>query len=391
MNYQLNLKKRADELKVRLLKRRWLTHSVRPLFLGFFFLVPFIASAASLESLLQTVQQYGYDPAIQSFCAEQDGISLVSYRSDAQMVPASVSKLYVTDWALSVRDPSFRYQTKFYLSNGTLSIVGGKDPQFVQDDLKRVFAALSKTERSKIKKIVFDRNVIFNWQTLPQGIGIQIAQVSKKYFGRTIQVRYSPLLIFQSKTRMTLFSPPLHRILKEMNVYSNNSTADSIFIELGGASEFKNYLSRTYGALAHDASFGVGSGTHDNMTTCRLTLAVTKHLHQKIQTLGMQISDLLVIPGVDKGSNRTRFKDVKTAVAVKTGYVWHAHTVAGILNARSGPVYFAVFTYDAINPQVPRGASLVDALVSKMAENYSRITWPYSTPDYNTLDERVLK
>jgi D-alanyl-D-alanine carboxypeptidase/D-alanyl-D-alanine-endopeptidase (penicillin-binding protein 4) len=341
--------------------------------------------------LLQTVRTYGYDPLTQSFCAEQNGISLVSYRSDVQMVPASVSKLYVTDWALSVRDPNFTYKTKFYFSKGTLTIVGGKDPQLVQDDLKRVFAGLTKNERSKIKKIVFDRNVIFNWQTIPAGIGVQLAQVSKKYFGRTIQVRYSPLVIFQTKPRFTLASPPLYRILKEMNVYSNNVTADSIFTELGGALEFRNYLVRTYGMYGNDASFGTGSGTHDNMTTCRLTLLVTKHLHQKIEMLGMKPADFLVIPGVDKGSNRTRFKDVNTAVAIKTGYVWHAHTVAGILNAHSGPVYFAVFTYDAINPQVPRGASLVDALVSKMAENYSHITWPYSTPDYNTLDERILK
>lgn len=307
------------------------------------------------------------------------------------MIPASVSKLYVTDWALSMRRPDFRYETKFYFSGSTLSIIGGRDPQLVENDIKRVFAGLTKTERSKIKKIVFDRNVIFNWQTIPNGIGTELAVVSKKYFGRTIQVRYSPLLIFQGKPRFTVASPTFDRILKEMNVYSNNSTADAIFRELGGSAEFKKYLLATYGTLAHDASFGTGSGTHDNMTTCRLTLAVLKHLNQKIIESGKEPADFLVIPGADKGSNQKRFIGIENEIAVKTGYVWHVHTVAGILKTNSEPIYFAVFTYDALHARVPRGASLVDALVRTIAENYPRISWLYPKPDYNTLDERIWR
>jgi D-alanyl-D-alanine carboxypeptidase len=315
MNLQLNLKKCAGEPKARLPKKAWFIRSLVSFFIGISLFLPQVTFAVSVDSLLQTVRQYGYDPLTQSFCVEQNGVPLVSYRSDIQMIPASVSKLYVTDWALSMRRPDFRYETKFYFSGSTLSIIGGRDPQLVENDIKRVFAGLTKTERSKIKKIVFDRNVIFNWQTIPNGIGTELAVVSKKYFGRTIQVRYSPLLIFQGKPRFTVASPTFDRILKEMNVYSNNSTADAIFRELGGSAEFKKYLLATYGTLAHDASFGTGSGTHDNMTTCRLTLAVLKHLNQKIIESGKEPADFLVIPGADKGSNQKRFIGIENEIA----------------------------------------------------------------------------
>jgi D-alanyl-D-alanine carboxypeptidase/D-alanyl-D-alanine-endopeptidase (penicillin-binding protein 4) len=355
------------------------------------FLFPIVTLAALSDSLTTIVSQFGYVPTDQAFCAEQNGNSVVSYRSDAQMVPASVSKLYVSDWALSVRDPSYRYQTKFYFSGGVLTIVGSLDPQFVEDDLKRIFAALTKTERARLSKIVFDRNIVFNWQTNPMGIGSEVARVAKRYFGRTIQVRYAPVALPTTRVRLTLSSPPLVRVLKEMNTYSNNVTADAIFTDLGGPLAFKYYMEKTYGSVASDITFGTGSGINDNLTTCRLTLVVLKHLYTRLLSLGLLPSDVLVIPTVDPGSTQRRFTAYGPSLAIKTGYVWHTQTVAGILSTDTTPVYFAVFTNDVIHPQVPRGAALVDALVAEIAKGYRTTFQVYPRKDHNTLDERIVK
>ncbi len=386
----------AEKAQARSAIRVWLIASIRfSLVLVFLvtFLIPHSVFAENTleHEMFNTISEYGFSPPSQVFCAEQNGVLLASFQDALPAIPASVAKLYVTDWALSMYSPEYRFTTKVYYSKGVLSIMGGSDPELSEADLKVIFSRLTKTEKSSLTTIVFDRNVIVNWQTSPTLIGTTIATNAKAYFKRTIKVRYRPLVVPLSKVRLTLSSSPLLTLLKEMNNYSNNVIADTLFAKLGGKEALHKYLLTTYGSMGNDASFDTGSGTHDTTTSCRLTLSVLKHIEKKLVALGKTLPDVLVVPTIDSGTVHNRFLGIGPSLVVKTGYVFHAQTAAGVMNTTNGSLYFAIFTSNIVNPYIPGGRQLVDELTADIAKTVTLIPYKYSVNQRSSQSQRTIR
>lgn len=337
------------------------------------FVLPYTTAAFTLSDI-QTINQ-GYSLAMsdQSFCIADDTSTILEHNTDTLRFPASVSKLYVTDWVLNTLPKDFRFKTQFVQKGSTLYILGGHDPQFISEHLWYVVYRTQSQTKTKITNIVFDSNTYFNWeydavsiqkqmQTLlrtPARVsGGLLAQTRAKLLykkdlpARAIPSIYSKISVsFKSNIVRpvggfvyTLSSPARDDMLKYMNIYSSNSIANILFSQLGGVSSFNAYMKKTYNVTEQNFDFTTGSGLAANSMTCRLTISVLKHIKQTVDTQNLILENIVALPG-EEGTltNRLFANPSLKAVAMKTGNVWSYVTLAGFIKTETGMKYFVFF------------------------------------------------
>jgi hypothetical protein len=85
------------------------------------FVLPYTTAAFTLSDI-QTINQ-GYSLAMsdQSFCIADDTSTILEHNTDTLRFPASVSKLYVTDWVLNTLPKDFRFKTQFVQKGSTVA------------------------------------------------------------------------------------------------------------------------------------------------------------------------------------------------------------------------------------------------------------------------------
>ena len=164
----------------------------------------------------------------------------------------------------------------------------------------------------------------------------------------------------------------LPALLKQINDYSTNISADTLFRRLGGTNAFAAYMKQTYGVGAETVTLATGSGLTGNYTTCALTLRVIKHLEETLKDRDLKLTDIMSVPTVDPGvllKRQITSVDAQAMVA-KSGYVNNHHSLAGAINTKKGLVYFAIFTYfDTQAKNVPT-KTMIDRFVTDIAAQY---------------------
>ncbi|MBC7741628.1 MAG: hypothetical protein H7061_05505 [Bdellovibrionaceae bacterium] len=168
----------------------------------------------------------------------------------------------------------------------------------------------------------------------------------------------------------TVTSPDLLRMIKYMNLNSNNHAADKFFQYSGGLSEFNNLFYRTLNFTESDLIFVNGSGQNANLNgtaheyneaTCS---AVVRTLHGLKKNLEIQkrnnldnptlkLEDALAVMGGDPRSTVAGkvYTNPTTAnsVMAKSGTVGKAVTLAGMISAQTGNYFF----YYNVEPNTP--------------------------------------
>jgi D-alanyl-D-alanine carboxypeptidase len=351
------------------------------------FLVPQFVFGASIDRDFRTLlSNYPEFPVSkQSACvSDKNGKSLFGYNDTLGIVPASVSKVYVTDFVISNMDPQYQFKTNFIINGSTLYINGDGDPFFIPGHLEKVLTKITLENKNiKINKIIFS-NFYLNWSDSVSGTQIQMQLFLKKksqIFTPSVAVIHSPVISRVPGKKYVFTSNTLLSSLKEMNIYSTNSAADIFFARLGGKVAFHDYMKKTYGAGPETISFKTGSGLEGNMTTCRLTLSVLKHLNDSLTAKGLTLLHVLPIPVVDGGSMKNRMKNIidPKVLVVKPGFVYYHDTLAGVLNTSKGNVYFAVFTDYYSRADGPRARLFIDTFVEKLIKEYRAQPFAYLT------------
>ncbi len=188
---------------------------------------------------------------------------------------------------------------------------------------------------------------------------------------------------------------PLPTLLKQINNYSTNISADTLFRRLGGSVAFARYMKETYGATSNVVSFETGSGLSGNYTTCALTLRVIKHLHEQLAAKGLALTDIMSMPSIDPGVLNKRLiegKYVQSLVA-KSGFVNFHHALAGAINTKSGPQYFAIFTeYQKLKDGIST-RDMIDAFLNNVLKNSSKVLTSFAyVPDLSIFENvRIVK
>jgi D-alanyl-D-alanine carboxypeptidase/D-alanyl-D-alanine-endopeptidase (penicillin-binding protein 4) len=359
----------------------------------------FVANIAYASSILGTftslVSQSNLPLAKQSFCISNATSSIATYESNVRVIPASVSKLYTFDFALNTLGPNFRYTTDIYVNGTTLYINGGGDPHFVIENLRSIITQVESDQHIILKNFVFSPNFYFNWKTTPSTIIPSMITSLKEDSGSPIDphftVSYSSHAYTGSGTEYQFQSAPLSILIKQINDYSTNIAADTLFIRSGGPTAFAAYMEKTYGVDFTTIRFTTGSGLSGNYTTCALTLRVMQHYAQTAQSLGINMDDLMSMPRIDPGVLENTLLSLATTsgIVAKSGYVDYHHNYAGIAYTTNGPIYFAVFGGFTRLADGPKTEQLVENFISKTLAPYQQIPFSY-IPDNDPTKDTVI-
>ncbi len=364
-------------------------------------LFPLTAYGASIDTtFFSLAKKAKLNPDHQAVCIETlDQVAVLSHNATARIIPASVSKLYVFDWALTTLPIDFRYTTTFYLSGKTLYINGGGDPHFVVEHMRNMLTKIYDEKKVVIDTVVFSPNFYFNWKSLSHDVQIALSEALKASTG--LPVAKNVTVIPGKKTytgkgiRYEFQSAPLPALLKQINDYSTNISADTLFVRLGGAEGFSRYMERTYGAKKDKVAFNTGSGLYGNYTTCDVTMQLLRHLHTQIEKHGLQLTDILSMPRIDPGVLNSRLIDKTYAqsLVAKSGFVNYHHSLAGVISTKKGPLYFAVFTdFDDMKKSAPT-KTMIDYFMNEVLKQYQKNLKSFRyVPDVTILkDVRITR
>lgn len=380
-------------------------------FLPLFF--SFLVNAAYAVDFDQTWQKLLKKHSLaandQAYCTDLNG-SIEGFNIDKPMNPASVTKLFVSLWAIKELGVHFQFETKFFYNqaDNSLHIEGGGDPYFVSENILYILNQLNDAEIYQLDRVTFDENLLFNWS---KG-STTIAQDLKRHFNThlwtnalnqtltqlltSIEEQQVPLIIKKPMMRATsvsfrerpateytqvfaVYSQPLFRQLKQMNQFSNNFMAQAYFDYLGKSNELERFLKEEAGIEKKDAYFFNGSGLDNNYTTCRATLTVIKKLYQEIEAQEMKPQDVMAVSAADQGTLRDRFTDAKyqNTILAKTGTLATVSTLAGSLFQAKTHRYFAIFN----SKQVPhKGRAFQDDFIEAIFSPDT--SFPYAVTAY---------
>ena len=335
------------------------------------------APANRPDPVAQTaVQQYvnevaglGRDEEYHGVWLQSEEGVLAHHQGTVPLPAASLTKVATTLAALRTWGPTYQFVTLVDATGpiqdgvlrGDLIVQGGGDPFFVTEDalaLRQSLQALGL--RHVTGKLIISGNFFMNFTTNPAISGKLLKQVFSplpKYVGRKghrAVVPASPQLTIAGPVEVVSFCPPtqaslvrhrslpLFKILKRMNVHSNNAMAEMFTAALGGPPRMVQQAAYAASVPAADLHLINGSGLGPaNQLSARTVCALFSTIHRLMTPAKLTVADVFPVSGIDGGTIRRRH--LPAYAVVKTGTLRHVAALAGVILTRThGPVWFAL-------------------------------------------------
>ncbi len=304
----------------------------------------------------------------------QSGPMLMANHQGTTPLPAaSLTKIATSLAAVSKLGLDYQFETLVGATGpvengvlkGDLIITGGGDPLFVSEEAITLGNTLNRMGIKRVEgNLVIKGNFAMNFQTNPLLAG-QVLKHSLHHasWSRRTALQYSimpkgtpkPKLVIVGKVKLAeLSSPPetllirhrslpLKRIVKEMNVFSNNHMAQMLADEVGGAQVVKSVAAKLARVPSEEIQLINGSGLGvENRVSPRAACAMLMALHRIAMTKNLTIADLFPTAGFDRrGTMHAR--SLPEATAMKTGTLRDVSALAGVMPTRDrGLVWFAI-------------------------------------------------
>lgn len=383
------------------------------------------ANAQSLDPLWDSLlESYQFSNNLQSYCYTNSENKIKGHRINQRVRPASVTKLYVSLWALEKMGPNYTYKTQIITDGINLHIIGAHDSFFVAENIFLLISQLNKMGISSINKLTFSDNFYFNWSSDKKQIETLLykylntdkwnEKISREFqqtinsnrdlnLGLEINTNInlsvskieanstSPFNLKNNTTTIVFESSPLHYHLKEMNIYSNNFISQKIFDLNGGTNMFSQYLLDTFDVTSQNAYFYTGSGLSDNYTTCALTIKIIDRLQKIIANNNLKNSDILSVPGSDSGTLHNRFTEqsYNKSLWAKTGTLRQTSTLSGLLSTNNGIKLFGVFNH---TDKIAAARNFQDEFIKKMIDFFGGSQFfNYSNKPYSPLKKSKIR
>ncbi|HWP65318.1 MAG TPA: D-alanyl-D-alanine carboxypeptidase [Candidatus Limnocylindria bacterium] len=343
------------------------------------------------------------------YARAEDGTVLAAVEMDRAVHPASVSKIPTTLALLRRLGPAHRFETRIVgtgpIANGTLAgdlvVEASSDPFIVSEHAFWMAAELHELGvRQVAGRLRVEGPLLFNWRPDPDGAGLRAVLTgaaghdawSAARAGRPGLGERPPRLRFLDKTvprgaaRETLLvhrSPPLVRIVKAFNGYSNN-VFHPLSDVIGGPAAVQKIAVESVPAAARSGirlDNAAGAGTTNRLSP-RAAVELIAALERELAKHGLTLADVLPVAGVDAGTLRERLDDPATrgTVVGKTGTYGDvgACALAGVVyTERWGRVTFAILDRGV---PVPEARSRQDAFVRALVADAGGRALAY-TPD----------
>lgn len=389
----------------------------------------------------------------QSYCYTDEKGSLQGKNVDIKIRLASVTKLVTTLWAIDELGPEYRYETKLFIKGAHLHIQGSFDPFMSNEKMLFLISQLNTLGYTHFDKITYDKNIqifpnaqvhtdpyplitrdsngknlkqYFNtasWSNVFKAEYDRLASLAKKdRFLQSVDMSVdtiefsekNPLVtdvtaVPEDVKVLTLASPKLYKYLKETNVKSNNYSSHTIFLDLGGAAKFEKYLADKFSLTTDKIKLWNGNGLptilsgvrKDNYATCAIMTDLIASLKESIERQGMEIEDVIAVPGSDAGTfaNRLNSSDLKNTFVAKTGTLMHTSTLSGAMNTTKGFSFFGIFNQstDIVGSKNVQNA-MVKSIFTEMdgpknfnykVEGFHAYDNNENVKSFNLLDEEV--
>ncbi len=400
--------------------------------------VPFglLGCLAAAWGTLAATAAYADDPDVQALARSiigadqgvlvrgENGATLASLHADRAVHPASVTKVATSLALLRRLGPDHRFDTTLSAGGvvadgavaGGLVIQADGDPFFVYENAFLVLMALRDLGIRRVDDgLVVRGPLVFNWTPDPHGAHLRrtfegrdggaawavvraasngaapadIAAVALRFgasssAGRAGPARTSggggidpgaPLLVHRS--------PPLRRIVKEMNGYSNN-VFHGLSERVGGPRVVEEVARAAVPAEMRAEVVidnAAGAGTRNRMSP-RAAAALVSALRDELAARGLRLVDVLPVAGIDRGTLADRLREApfRGVVVGKTGTYGSlgACAIAGALRTRQyGEITFAILNRGL---PVPEARRRQDAFLRALMRESGPIPWTYEVP-----------
>lgn len=310
---------------------------------------------------------------------------------------ASLSKVLTSHWAVTKLGPEYRFTTRVYVSPGkkqgncNIHLAGDMDPYMGRDMLARIFSQLKskldETKCSYMESISYDeffpvyldalshhqqhamawedpatnfnsvktKNDFLAYIRTKSGYNIdldKVALLSKSSFDQYIST--VPHKVFSVQSR------PLYQMLKDINKYSLNYSANVIFEKLGAIPAYQAFISERLSLSWTDMEVYNGSGYPKvidgvkkyNLVTCSALVTAIKDLAHTLENYSgskqFQLADVMATGGPNE--TYSTFKGLYSGgtftntIVAKTGSAEQAITFGGMLSTSEGDLFFAALT-----------------------------------------------
>lgn len=387
------------------------------------------------QNILARDLKYKNDPTI-SYCEITENLSqsYSGYRDLKPYALASVSKVFLSAWALKTLGADYRFKMNWKLkkisNNGTYDayLQTNYDPIINIEKMLFAMSELNKSGIRRIRNLVIDEttrvylSVLSNPHLELAEVPVTTAQTidnlqtilnSKNWAGQTEiaksnlvnintpnqfsveSVTYSPKNQIQTSyydQSLQIESAPLFKYLKNMNVYSNNYVTDAVFDFLGGTPQFLLFQKNELKISTNELKIYTGSGLSsqvdnlrkDNLGNCLSILKTIRYLDLLTQTYNLNLGHVLLSAGQDQGTYEATLNFNKNIV-LKTGRLFDVPTlnVAGVNSTLLGSTYFAMMAHDFDNADEAavknKRDDLIDDLMQSKPQQASFLTLKQDT------------
>ena len=347
------------------------------------------------------------------FVRAEDGTVLAALNADRAVHPASVTKVATTLALLRRLGPSYRFETRLLAGgplrdgvvHGDLVVEGGRDPALVFESAFLVLRELHDRGLVRVDGGLRVRGpLLFNWAPDPRGERLRrtlegrdgaeawaaVAAARGDGTGstpRAVAITFAGRRVSGSaegRQLVVLRSPPLRRIVKALNCYSNN-VFHLLAEHIGGPAVVEQIARESVPAPARPAIVidnAAGAGTANRLSP-RAAVELLAVLDAELARRELSLVDVLPVAGIDPGTLRERLNDPSSlgAVVGKTGTFGSlgASALAGVARTpRYGRVAFAILNCDVPVPEAQRRQN---AFVEAILREAGAVPWAYRRND----------
>lgn len=371
-----------------------------------------IARGGELPFQAMARSRVGTDQGV--FAVAEDGSVLAALHADRPVHPASVTKVATTLALFRQLGPAYRFETALVATErvqgstlrGKLLVRAGGDPFLVFENAFLILLAMhSKGIRRIDGTVEVEGPLIYNWKSDPSGerlrstfMGVDgaaawsavqaqradaaaldrgdvVLEISGVNSATPAVANLRPLLVHRS--------PPLVRIVKELNCYSNN-VFHPLSEHIGGPAVVERLARESVGRELRTAitiTNAAGAGKSNRLSP-RAAVALVQALQRELRQHEMSLADVLPVAGIDRGSLKERLSEpaYRGAVVGKTGTFGSlgVSALAGVARtSRYGEVAFAVLNRGL---SVPEARRRQDAFVGALLKAGGARPLPYRPP-----------
>ncbi len=375
----------------------------------------------AVQHYISGVAQDGQTPERHAVWLQSDRGVLAHHQGHVPLPVASLTKVATTLAALQTWGPTHQFVTMVDATGplrdgilyGDLVVQGSGDPFFVTEDALALRQALQEIGLRRVTgKLIISGSFFMNYTTAPVASGKLLKQAlspappqrrAHKKRQAVTPVEAHALSI-AGPVEIVSFCPPIqgslvrHRslplvkILKRMNVYSNNAMAEMLTASLGGLPSMVTQAARGGHLQVDDLHLINGSGLGpENQLSARTVCALFAGIQARLTPARLTVADVFPVAGMDGGTIRRR--QIPAYTIVKTGTLRKVATLAGVMFTRThGPVWFALINQ---GPNLWEFRSQQDALLQSLLEQWGAMSPPPaaftpSTPGTEMLRNDIL-